>query len=393
MAMMGKKLAGILAAVLFVGGAAGADTFTDYAAGEALHGYISGRTADGVMIAQTPEKGQVELNPAKYSVVRDREGRKNSVVLLTIDGSIELECQTKALVDAIAKASSQGPQFILIEMDTPGGRLDLAKEICAAIDAADCDVAVFVKGGKHGGAISAGAAVALACNRIYIARNAVIGGATVVSMQDGRIADVRRVAGEDVGEKITSIWRGSMASMAEKRGRSGLMAQAMVDRRIEVTEITRQQARMFVEPQEVQASDVVVKKWSDRGKLVTLTGEEAVKCGMADAIAESRQDVLKDMNSVDAQITEDRSAQAAVEQFELMEKRSDMLVRNINAKIGRLRATQTRAAGLKLIREIQTDMGTLVMLGKANPDLNLDVEEMQNEYAQVKAYYEQAVRN
>ncbi len=52
--------------------------------------------------------------------------------------------------------------LILVEIDTPGGRVDLAQRMCAAITKnADCDVIAFVKGGQYGGAISAGAAVAL----------------------------------------------------------------------------------------------------------------------------------------------------------------------------------------------------------------------------------------
>jgi len=381
-----------LAVLLCVSALSRADTFTDEVSGEILHGYIAGRQEGGTMILQTQEKGKVEVNPAKYSVVRDDAGRKNKVIVLSIDGSIELECQTKALAQAIAKASSEGVRFILIEMDTPGGRIDLAKEICAAIDGADCDVVMFVKGGKHGGAISAGAAVALACNRIYIAKNAVIGGATVVAATGRGITDIRRVAGDDAGEKITSIWRGSMASMAEKHGRSGLMARAMVDRQIAVTEITREEKAMFVEPHEVLASDVVVKRWNSKGKLVTLTGEEAVKCGMADMPAESRQDVLKDMKAVDAEIAEDSSVKAVMEQFELMKTRSEMLIRNLNAKFGRLRAVRTQAAGMRLIREIKADMGQLVMIGKANPDLHLDLDAIEQEYAEVEAFYKQAVR-
>jgi membrane-bound ClpP family serine protease len=391
--MLLRKMVAAVVALLWFCGMSMADTFTDQKTGEVLHGYIAGKGDTGTIKAVTQEKGEVELNAAKYSIVRDGQGRKNKVAVLAIDGAILLECQTKALVKAIAKESSDGPQFILIEMDTPGGRLDLAKEICAAIDGAGSDVVVFIKGGKYGGAISAGAAVALACNKVYIAKTAVFGGATVVTMQNNQLADIRKVAGDDVGEKISSIWRGSMASMAENRGRSGLIAKAMVDRQIAVTEVSRDSKRMFVEPQDMKAGDVVVKKWNSRGRLITLTGEEAVKSGMADAIAESRQDVLAGMKVADATVAEDKSVPAALTQFNGAKARKEQVVRSLNAKFELLASEQTRAGGMKLIREIKSDLAQLVVLGKTNPDMNMDVGSLQNEYARVEAAYKQAVRN
>jgi membrane-bound ClpP family serine protease len=390
--MLRKAAAAVIVSLLFCG-MSPADTFTDQKTGEVLHGYIAGKGANGAIKAVTKEKGEIELNPAKYSIVRDAQGRKNNVAVLVIDGPMELECQATALVKAIAKASSEGPQFILIEMDTPGGRLDLAKEICAAIDGANCDVVIFIKGGKHGGAISAGAAVALACNRIYIAKNAVFGGATVIAIANNQMTDIRKVAGDDIGEKISSIWRGSMASMAENRGRSGLIAKAMVDRQIAVTEVSRDGKRLFLEAQEVKAGDAVVKRWNSRGKLITLTGEEAVKCGMADGIVESRQDVLAAMKSADAGIEEDKSVAAAVTLFNGAKARKDQVVRSLNAKFEQLENAQTRVAGMKLIREIKSDLAQLVALGKMNPDMHLDVSAIQDQYARVEAAFKQAVRN
>jgi membrane-bound ClpP family serine protease len=289
--------------------------------------------------------------------------------------------------------SADGPQFILIELDTPGGSIGMAKELCAAINAADCDVVMFITGGKYGGAISAGAAISLSCDKIYMVPSSVLGGATVVASTGRGITDIKKVAGDDVGEKLSSIWRGTMASIAEGHGRSGVMAKAMVDRQISVAEITRDGTRMFVEQQEVQKTDKLLKKWNNNGKLITLTGDEAVKCGMADGLADSRPAVLKAMNVSDAQVLEDKSPQEALDQFNTAKNRSQMLNASLRAKFGTLRATKTRAAGMKLIRDIKTDMGTLIALGKANPDLHLNVQSLQNEYAEVEAFYKQAARD
>lgn len=395
MGSMNLKLKCIVAAAITLAacGVSRADTFTDTKSGQVLHGYVTGKGTGAVLHVATTEKGVIDINRSQWKIARDAQGRKNKVVVLAIDGAIEYECETKALEKAIAKASADGVQFILLEVDTPGGRVDLAREICAAIDSAGCDVVVFIKGGSNGGAISAGAAVSLAANKIYIARGAVFGGATLVAMEKDHIADVNTVMGADVGAKMSSIWQGMMASMAEKHGRSGVIARAMVSRDIGVVEVSRGGASDYVEPQNVQPGDKVIKRWSDRRRLVTLTGEEAVKSGMADGLAESRQEVLDAMKAGDFEVVEDRSPQTAAEQFKLAQNRSAMLVRNINAKMTQLQKTETRAVGMKLIREIKNDMGQLILLAKANPDLHLDTASMEAQYAHVEQAYKAAVRD
>ena len=114
---------------------------------------------------------------------RDNLGRNNKVIVVPVDDAIMNEIETDAFEKAIADSSQEGPLLILVEIDTPGGRVDLAQRMCTAITKdADCNVIAFIKGGKYGGAISAGAAVALSCNKIYMANNTVIGAATLVTM-------------------------------------------------------------------------------------------------------------------------------------------------------------------------------------------------------------------
>ena len=78
-------------------------------------------------------------------------------------------CETEALEKAIEMASNQGPLCILIEVDTPGGSADLMRRICDAITKANnCRTVAFISGGEHGGAYSAGAIIALACDQMEL---------------------------------------------------------------------------------------------------------------------------------------------------------------------------------------------------------------------------------
>ena len=128
----------------------------------------------------TQEKGLLKLDPKEWEIKRDNLGRNNKVIVVPVDDAIQYEIETDAFEKAIAESSQEGPLFILVEIDTPGGRIDLAHRMCTAIIDADCNVIAFVKGGKNGGAISAGAAVALSCSKIYMTDNTVIGAATLV---------------------------------------------------------------------------------------------------------------------------------------------------------------------------------------------------------------------
>ena len=138
------------------------DTFTHRQRGEVVHGYAVGQAEGVEVVVHTEEKGVVRLNLAEWEAAADRLGRNNKVIILTIDNEMMFEIETEALERALGAAVEQGPLFILLEIDTPGGRTDLVRRICGAIaDTGGCEVVAFVNGGPYGGAISAGAAAAL----------------------------------------------------------------------------------------------------------------------------------------------------------------------------------------------------------------------------------------
>ena len=225
-----------------------ADTFTNRKTEEVLHGYATSQTKGGETIVHTQEKGRLTLNLAQWQVTPDRLGRNNKVIILTLDDHIGLHIETQALEQAIIKAADQGPLFILIEISTPGGQMDLIQRICGVIaNTNNCQVAAFVKGGKHRGALSGGAAVAIACDKIYMAGNAVIGAAALVAQSGTGLKDVKKIFGEELGEKLVSSWRAYLASMAEQHGRPGLLAMAMADKDIEVIEVSEARSRLFID--------------------------------------------------------------------------------------------------------------------------------------------------
>lgn len=371
-----------------------ADTFTHRQSGEVLHGYISGQSEDSEAIANTKEKGQVRLDMAQWQIVTDRLGRGNKVIVLTIEDEIGFEIETRALEREVARLSDEGPLFILFEMDTPGGRGDLTQRICGAItQLKNCPTVAFVNGGRYGGALSAGAAVALACDKIYMADNTVIGAATGITISEtGRPESLKEAFGEEVAEKFNSAWRAYLASLAERSHRSGLLARAMVDRNTEVIEVADANQRLFIDPVNKKPQQRLVHTWSKKGSLLTLTAAEAVACGIADKVINSRQELLGELNAADANVVLDSAIQDARTELKRASGQLNRIRKSIDLKVEQSKYRQPKPKALEILRSAKVEFQTLIRLAKRYPDLGLDIESLQEELNSVEAAYQDAKR-
>jgi ATP-dependent protease ClpP protease subunit len=381
----------VFAVLLAPGSACFADTFRHEQTKALLHGYATSKTADGNTIVHTQEKGVVGLNLAEWRITTDRLGRNNKVVVLTVDDKIMLQIETDALVEAITKSADQGPLFILLEIDTPGGRVDFTRRICGAIAQMDtCPVFAFVRGGEYGGAISAGAAVALACNKIYMANGTVIGAAAPIVAGKAGPRDLKESYGEEVGEKLSSAWRTYLASLAQQNNRPGLLACAMVDRDIEVVEVSQAEHRLFIDPVNITQQQQLVHTWSKKGSLLTLTAEDAVKCEIADKVVGSREELLRYLEAGKAEIVTDDSFQEASRQFRRAKLRFNQLSKSLDLNIKQLQQTDIRVRALKLLNDIRKDYKSLVTLAKHYPDLHINVQLLEAQLNTAEALYQQA---
>ena len=174
------------------------------------------------------------------------------VYRVPITGTIELGI-APYVARALREASKAGASAVILDIDTPGGRVDAALSIVKAITDTDVPVYAFV---SHW-ALSAGAMVALAADSIYMRSASSIGAATPVSGQ-----------GEKAPEKIVSAMRSEFRALAERRGLDPRVAEAMVDEAIAIEGVT------------------------EAGQLLTLTVSEAVELGVATAQLEGQGDLL-----------------------------------------------------------------------------------------------------
>ena len=169
---------------------------------------------------------------------------ESTVYRVPVTGEIELGL-APYIQRAVKEAAEVGAAALILDIDTPGGRVDAAEIISDALT--DSEVPVYSLINRR--AYSAGALIALSTSRIYMRPASVIGAATPV---DG--------TGTKAPEKIVSAMRSQMRALAESNGLEPEVAAAMVDEDIEI--------------------DGVVES----GKLLTLTTEEAVEIGYAEAI-------------------------------------------------------------------------------------------------------------
>jgi membrane-bound serine protease (ClpP class) len=164
------------------------------------------------------------------------------VYVATVSGTIDLG-MTPYIKRVIGKAEDVQAAAVILDINTPGGRLDAALAIKDALLDAEVPVIAYV----NREAFSASALIAIAANTIYIAPGGVIGAATPV---DG--------LGTKASEKVVSAVRTDFKSVAELRGRDADIAEAMVD------------------------EEVAIEGLVEEGKLLTLTSIEALKWGYSE---------------------------------------------------------------------------------------------------------------
>jgi membrane-bound serine protease (ClpP class) len=188
-----------------------------------------------------------------------------AVYRVPVEGVIELGL-APFIERSLAEARASNAAAVVLDIDTPGGRVDAAQRIVKALQ--DAGVPTYALVNPH--AFSAGAMIALATDHIYMRPGAVIGAATPVTGE-----------GQTAPEKIVSAMRAEMRGLAERRGLDPRVAEAMVDESIHI-------------------QDVV-----EAGKLLTLTASEAQELGYADVV-QSFEELLERIGVAPERVVETR---------------------------------------------------------------------------------------
>jgi membrane-bound serine protease (ClpP class) len=148
-----------------------------------------------------------------------------TVFVLPVEGAID-KGMLMVFRRAFREAAALGPRAIILEIDTPGGGLNETREIIDWVRASKkggCPVYAYVRQD----ALSAGALLCLSSSGIYMSESAIIGSAMpiVLSPLGGGVQELPA----DVKEKMLSMVRAMVVSLAQENGYREEVAVAMVD--------------------------------------------------------------------------------------------------------------------------------------------------------------------
>lgn len=185
---------------------------------------------------------------------------KRTVYVAPVEGIIDLGL-APFVQRVLDEAAAAGAAAVVLEINTFGGRVDAAVQIRDALLGAKVPTIAYV----NRRAISAGALISLAAEHLVMAPGATIGAATPVQ------AGQPGAAAQPVSEKTVSYVRKEFRATAESRKRPPLIAEAMVD------------------------ADVAIRGIVEKGKLLTLTTDEAVKHKVAAFQADTLEKALEQL--------------------------------------------------------------------------------------------------
>jgi membrane-bound serine protease (ClpP class) len=197
------------------------------------------------------------------SPTRAADGER--VYVVEVSGVIDLGL-APYLDRVLGLAAAADAVAVIIEIDTPGGRLDAVIQMRDALLNSKVPTVALI----DTTAFSAGALVAIASEQIFMTPGSVIGAATPVIGGTGEVAD----------EKTVSAVRGLFKSTAERYGRDPMIAAAMVDVAVEVPGVVAE------------------------GELLTLTVNEALSVGYADGVVSDRGELLRVLGWETAEVVE-----------------------------------------------------------------------------------------
>lgn len=188
---------------------------------------------------------------------------EGAVLLVQVQGEID-GMQAAKLSRAIESAEATGKEAVLLEIDTFGGQVDAAVRMRDRLLRSQVPVFCYVQPR----AWSAGALIALACERIYMAPGSSIGAAEPIPATEKNIAALKA----------------EFAATAGQRKRNAQAAAAMVDK------------TMGYAP------------YAAPGQILALTSLQAKEAGVADGLADSREEVLR-MGGLTGRAVQERQEQ------------------------------------------------------------------------------------
>lgn len=163
------------------------------------------------------------------------------------------------------------PDFIILELNTPGGEVFAAQKISDALKNLDTHHSIPVVTVIDNWAVSAGAMLAYSTRYIATAKDGIMGAAEPIMLgQGGKM--------EKASEKVNSALRADFAGRARFFDRNPLIAEAMVDSDL-ILVLRNGKITKLDKEEQIESGDELI---TAKGKLLTLDAQEMIDLGVAD---------------------------------------------------------------------------------------------------------------
>ncbi|MBU8879439.1 nodulation protein NfeD [Bacillus sp. FJAT-29790] len=165
---------------------------------------------------------------------------------------------------AVHTAEEENASAIIFEINTPGGAVDAAGDIGKLLTSTQMKTVSFI----NNRALSAGAYISLNTDEIYMVPGSTMGAAAIIDQQ-----------GNTAGKKAESFWFAAMESAAKHNNRDPIYALAMADESIDLPNLR-----------------------APKGKLLTLTADQALEVGYSEGTVKNLDELLTDLGYANAEI-------------------------------------------------------------------------------------------
>ncbi len=211
-------------------------------------------------------------------------------VLIEFHGEITMEL-TRYFNNRLERAKQQGADLLIIEIDSPGGLKIESLQMARALR--DCKWAYTVALIDNE-AISGGALVSLGCDEVLINPNAKFGDIGEIGF------DAESFTWRLIEPKIESYLSRDARDLAESKGRSADLAEAMVDKDVLVYRKVNDDGSFEFKPVRTNEENKPGEPWqlipeSGPERFLTLSGQRAKELGIAQHFAENREQLAAEL--------------------------------------------------------------------------------------------------
>jgi membrane-bound serine protease (ClpP class) len=222
------------------------------------------------------------LFTANFLKAEEEKVEAGPVCVVKVDGVVERGL-LYVIRRGVKEAKAVNASAIILDMDTPGGRLDTAEKIIRLLLNVPEDIKTYTY--VNPDALSAGSLIALATDEIYIAPSGRIGASAIIQGSGEDIPD------GDMKAKVYSASMALMESTASRKGHDPNIVRAMMDKDFEYK----------------IGDEVIVEE----GELLTLSDQTAVKTYgtnstpiLAVAVVDNLDDMIKDIGLGDREVVD-----------------------------------------------------------------------------------------